>query len=69
MKRLLAISLIVIFTLTGYILWFFIPTTSRVYIVVDKTSGVNYYWVVSGTSGSLTPVYNKDGNLVIDKVE
>jgi len=38
-------------------------------IIVDKKSGVNYYWVNSGYGKALTPIYNSDGTLVIDKVK
>jgi len=41
----------------------------KVYVVIDKKSGVNYYWIASGQGRSLTPIYNKDGKVVIDKVE
>jgi len=38
-------------------------------IVVDKKSGVNYYWINSGYGKSLTPIYNSDGTLIIDKIK
>ena len=40
-----------------------------VYIVVDKRSGINYYWITSRQGRSLTPIYDKEGKFVIDKVE
>ena len=43
--------------------------SSNVTIVVDKKSGINYYWVNSGHGKALTPIYNFDGTLVIDKIK
>ena len=43
--------------------------SSNVIIVVDKKSGVNYYWINSGYGKSLTPIYNHDGTLVVDRVK
>jgi len=43
--------------------------SSNVTIVVDKKSGVNYYWINSGYGKDLTPIYNSDGTLVIDKIK
>jgi len=42
---------------------------SDVTIIVDKRSGVNYYWINSGYGKTLAPMYNNDGTLVIDEVK
>lgn len=38
-------------------------------IWVDRETGVNYLYHVSGYSGGLTPLLDKDGNPVITVVE
>ena len=36
-------------------------------IWVDKVTGVNYFYHVSGYSGGLTPLLDKQGNTIITK--
>jgi len=42
---------------------------SDIYVLVDKKYGVNYYYIVNGHGRSLCPIYDKEGKVVIDKVE
>ena len=42
---------------------------SDVYVLVDKKSGVNYYYINAGYGKAMSPIYDKEGKLVIDKVE
>jgi len=44
-------------------------TNSDVYVLIDKKSGVNYYYINSGYGRAMSPIYDKEGKLVIDKVE
>jgi len=85
MKKLLIISIIAMITLTGcgpskgddllgnkFNIKSFTKggaLNSDVYILIDKKSGVNYYYVVAGHGRSLCPIYDKEGKVVIDKVE
>jgi len=85
MKKLLIVSIIAIVALTGCGVNkgdvalgnnFIVKSVAKsgnfgadVYVLVDKKSGVNYYSVVTGYSTSLTPIYGKEGKVVIDKVE
>ena len=39
----------------------------RIEILVDITTGVNYMFCQSGYSGGLTPLLDKNGNVVITK--
>jgi uncharacterized lipoprotein NlpE involved in copper resistance len=41
---------------------------ANVYLVVDKSTGVNYYWIAAGYGKSLTPVYDSEGKIVVDKL-
>lgn len=36
-------------------------------IIVDKETGVNYLWVVSGYAGGLTPLLEQDSTPIITK--
>ncbi|MBQ8546733.1 MAG: xylan 1,4-beta-xylosidase [Clostridia bacterium] len=38
-------------------------------IWVDTETGVNYIYHISGYSGGLTPLLDKDGNVVITPIE
>lgn len=38
------------------------------HILVDKNTGVLYYWI-AGSAGGITPIYNADGTLKIYKEE
>jgi len=85
MKKLLILSIIAIVTLTGCGVHkgddalgnkFIIKSYTQgegfkadVYVLVDKKSGVNYYWINAGYGKSLCPIYDKEGKVVIDKVE
>ena len=85
MKKLLIVSIIAMVTLTGCgagkgddLLGnkFTIKSLTKgsglnsdVYILVDKKSGVNYYYINAGYGKSLCPIYDKEGKVVIDKVE
>jgi len=42
---------------------------SDIYVLIDKKSGVNYYCVATGYATSICPIYDKEGKVVIDKVE
>jgi len=42
---------------------------SNIYVLIDKKSGVNYYCVVTGYATSLCLIYDKEGKVVVDKVE
>ena len=42
---------------------------SDVYVLVDKKSGVNYYYINAGYGKSLCPIYDKEGKVIIDKIE
>ena len=42
-------------------------TTAEVY--VDKETGVNYLFMISGYAGGLTPLLGRDGKPVISPVE
>ena len=39
----------------------------RIQVLVDKETGVNYLWVVSGYAGGLTPLLEADGKPIITK--
>ena len=39
-------------------------TTNRE-IWVDKTTGINYLWIVSGSGGGLTVLHDRDGKPVV----
>jgi hypothetical protein len=39
----------------------------RIHVLVDKETGVNYLWVVSGYAGGLTPLLEADGRPIITK--
>ena len=41
--------------------------TGRIQVLVDKETGVNYLWVVSGYAGGLTPLLEADGKPIITK--
>jgi len=85
MKKILLTSIIIIFTLTGcgyekgevllgnnFTVKEVLVNNSKyenICIVVDKKSGVNYYWITSGQGRSLTSIYDKEGKVVIDKVD
>ena len=83
MKKLLIVSIIAMVALTGcgyekgeVLLGnnFIVKSVVRdeeksIYIVMDKKSGVNYYWITSGQGISLCPTYNKEGKVVVDKIE
>ena len=36
-------------------------------VIVDTETGVNYMHIKCGYSGSITPLYNADGTLVVTK--
>ena len=36
-------------------------------VIVDTQTGVNYLYMKCGYSGSITPLYNADGSLVVTK--
>lgn len=38
-------------------------------IWVDKLTGVNYVFHASGYAGGLTPLLDKDGNVVVTEIE
>ena len=38
------------------------------FICVDRLTGVNYLFVASGYAGGLTPLLDKDGNVVVSPV-
>lgn len=40
----------------------------QVKILVDRTTGVNYMFTVSGYAGGLTPLLNRDGTPVVTPV-
>lgn len=42
-------------------------STTKVMIIVDKETGVNYMYVANGNGGGLTPLIDKDGKPVITK--
>jgi len=83
MKKLLIISLIAMVTLTGCgykkgddalgnnftVKSVESDENAIIYIIVDKKSGANYYYIQSGGGISLTPIYDKEGKIVIDKIE
>jgi len=37
---------------------------SDVYVLIDRKSGVNYYYVVAGYGRSLCPIYDKEGRRI-----
>ena len=39
----------------------------RIQVIVDKDTGVNYLWVMSGYAGGLTPLLEADGRPIITK--
>ena len=39
----------------------------RIQVIVDKDTGVNYLWVMSGYAGGLTPLLEADGKPIITK--
>ena len=39
----------------------------RIQVIVDKDTGVNYLWVMSGYAGGLTPLLEADGEPIITK--
>ena len=39
----------------------------RIQVLVDKETGVNYLWMVSGYAGGLTPLLEADGKPIITK--
>jgi len=41
----------------------------NVYVLIDKKSGVNYYYITEGNRSAMSPIYDKEGKVVIDKVE
>ena len=43
--------------------------TTRVSVIVDHETGVNYVFYKSGYSGCLSPRYNADGTLYITEVQ
>ena len=83
MKKLLILSLIAIVALTGcgyekgdnalgnnFVVKSVVRDEEKsIHIVIDKKSGVNYYWIASGQGISLCPIYDKEGKVVVDKVE
>jgi len=85
MKKLFVLSIILVVTLTGCGTSkgddalgnkFTIKSITKgdglnadVYVLVDKKSGVNYYYINAGYGKSLCPIYDKEGKVVIDKVE
>lgn len=36
-------------------------------IIVDRETGVNYLWVVSGYAGGLTPLLDENGKPIVTK--
>lgn len=38
------------------------------YVIVDRETGVNYLYYNAGYSGGLTPLLDKDGNVVVTPV-
>ena len=43
--------------------------SSVVEIWVDKKTGVNYMFRISGYAGGLTPLLDKDGNVVVTPIK
>ena len=41
---------------------------SGCYIIVDRETGVNYLYFSGGYAGGLTPLLDKDGNVVVTPV-
>ncbi len=41
---------------------------SGCYVIVDGETGVNYLYFNAGYSGGLTPLLDKDGNVVVTPV-
>ena len=39
-----------------------------IYIIVDRETGVNYLFYNGGYSGGLTPLLDKDGNVVVTPI-
>jgi len=84
MKKLLIVSIIIMVVLTGcgarkgddalgnkFTVKSFTDggIKADVYVLVDKKSGVNYYYINAGYGKSLCPIYDKEGKVIIDKVE
>jgi len=84
MKKLLIVSIILVVSLTGcgarkgddalgnkFTVKSFTDggIKSDVYVLIDKKSGVNYYYIDAGYGKAMSPIYDKEGKLVIDKVE
>lgn len=38
-------------------------------IIVDKETGVNYLFWQEGYAGGLTPLLNKDGSVVVSRID
>ena len=38
-------------------------------IIVDTETGVNYFFWQEGYAGGLTPLLNRDGTVVVDRVD
>lgn len=41
---------------------------NRIEIMVDKETGVNYLFRLDGYGGGITPLYDKDGKIVVTNV-
>ena len=41
---------------------------SGCYVIVDNETGVNYLYFNAGYSGGLTPLLDKDGNVIVTPV-
>ncbi len=42
-----------------------VPSGTQTHVLVDTETGVNYLMVYFGTSVSVTPLLDKDGNLIV----
>lgn len=51
----------------------YLPETgnTKIAVLVDRETGVNYVytWIVSNSSGGLTPLLDRNGNIVVDDVQ
>ncbi|WP_037284138.1 DUF6440 family protein [Saccharibacillus sacchari] len=50
----------------------YLPETgnTKIAILVDRETGVNYVytWIVSNSSGGITPLLDRNGNVVVDDI-
>ena len=37
-------------------------------VIVDNLTGVNYLFMAEGSAGGLTPLLDKDGNIIVSEV-